>query len=89
MDVEYSNDDVLGITGPAGWTEVVYAELSKQVGSTITWKNLTGMKEPRLYGDILVLPINGFASNVPHSGAQDRGKGMMILAINSCAKSMH
>lgn len=27
-----------------------------------------GLEEPKLYGDILVLPIDGFATNVPHSG---------------------
>ena len=66
---EYSDYEVLDITGPAGWTEIVFDHLSKAAGSPVTWHNLTGMREPKLYGDILVLPIDGFASGVPHSGA--------------------
>ena len=68
-DVDYSNEDVLDVTGPAGWTEVIFDYLNLVAGSPITWMNLTGMREPRLYGDVLVLPIDAFATGVPHSGA--------------------
>ena len=37
--------------------------------------NLTGLKSPRLFGDVLVLPIDAFASGVPHSGASPFGSG--------------
>lgn len=77
--MDFSNDDVLGITGPAGWTEVVYMELTRQMGTPITWRNLTGLRKPKLYGDILVLPINGFASNVPHSNADPNGEGRAVV----------
>lgn len=69
--IEYSDNEVLDITGPAGWTEVVFKYLNSVVDEPITWKNLTGMREPRLYGDVLVLPIDGFATGVPHSGASE------------------
>lgn len=68
-DVDFSNDEVLGITGPAGWTEVVYEYLDSILDEKLTWENLTGMREPRLYGDVLILPIDGFATGAPHSGA--------------------
>ncbi|KUJ11299.1 uncharacterized protein LY89DRAFT_594840 [Mollisia scopiformis] len=74
-DVEFSDEEVLDITGPAGWTEVVYEYLSKAAGEEIGWRNLTGMRSPRLFGDILVLPIDAFASGVPHSGASGPGMG--------------
>ena len=70
-DVNYSNDEVLDITGPAGWTEVVFEYLNSVVDEPVTWKNLTGMREPRMYGDVLILPINAFATGVPHSGASE------------------
>lgn len=69
QDINYSDHDVLDITGPAGWTEVIMAHLSTVTGTEMTWHNLTGMREPRLYGDTLVLPIDGFATGVPHSNA--------------------
>jgi hypothetical protein len=64
-----TDEDVLAITGPRGWTLTIYAALSAAAGSNITWHNLTGMREPRLFGDILVLPIDGFATGLPHSGS--------------------
>ena len=70
-DIEYSDNEVLDITGPAGWTEVVFEYLNTVAGGVVTWKNLTGMREPRLFGDVLVLPIDGFATGVPHSGASE------------------
>ncbi|KAH8658187.1 hypothetical protein BX600DRAFT_439358 [Xylariales sp. PMI_506] len=68
-DRSFTDDEVLEITGPAGWTEIVYEHISNSTGESITWHNLTGMREPRLFGDTLVLPINGFATGVPHSNA--------------------
>jgi alpha 1,6-mannosyltransferase len=68
-NIDYSDDEVLDITGPAGWTETVFQYLNEVSDEPISWRNLTGMREPRLYGDVLILPINGFATGVPHSGA--------------------
>lgn len=72
-----SDEDVLAMTGPAAWTEVVFEHLDQVAGTgvgapRITWETLTGMREPRLYGDTLVLPIDGFATGVPHSHASRR-----------------
>lgn len=78
-DVDYSDEEVLDITGPAGWTEVVFEYLTKAVGEEVSWRNLTGMRSPRLFGDVLVLPIDAFASGVPHSGASARGKGRALV----------
>jgi alpha 1,6-mannosyltransferase len=78
-DIDYTNNEVLDITGPAGWTEVVFEYLNTVVDTPITWKNLTGMREPRLYGDVLVLPIDAFATGVPHSGASEGvGEGSFV-----------
>jgi mannosyltransferase OCH1-like enzyme len=68
-----TDEDVLAITGPRGWTLTIYAALSAAAGSNITWHNLTGMREPRLFGDILVLPIDGFATGLRHSGSTLEG----------------
>lgn len=65
----FSNWEVLDMGGPAGWSEVVYAHLSRQVGREVGWRDLTGLEAPVLFGDTLVLPVDGFATGVPHSGA--------------------
>jgi alpha 1,6-mannosyltransferase len=67
--VEWSDRDVLDVTGPAGWTEEVFRYLSKVTGRTVTWRDVTGLKEPKLFGDVLVLPINGFGTGQEHSGS--------------------
>ncbi|CZR65797.1 uncharacterized protein PAC_15697 [Phialocephala subalpina] len=78
-DVDYSDKEVLDITGPAGWTEVVFEYLSLAAGEEVSWRNLTGMRSPRLFGDVLVLPIDAFASGVPHSGASAGGEGGALV----------
>ncbi|EFX05282.1 initiation-specific alpha-mannosyltransferase [Grosmannia clavigera kw1407] len=70
----FTDDDVLAVTGPAAWTEVIYAHLNRVAGDgagqeRITWETLHGMTEPRLFGDTVVLPIDSFATGVPHSKA--------------------
>jgi alpha 1,6-mannosyltransferase len=77
-NVEYSDDEVLNITGPAAWTPVVFDFLSQAVGARVDWRNLTGMISPRLYGDILVMPINAFTSGVPHSGSVDGSPDALV-----------
>ncbi|MCJ1336845.1 hypothetical protein MMC09_002123 [Bachmanniomyces sp. S44760] len=64
-----SASDVLNTTGPAAWTESVFWALSQASGSTVTNLNISGITKPKLFGDILVMPINAFATNLPHSGS--------------------
>lgn len=68
-DVWFNIADVLSVSGPVAWTEELYTYLSGLTATEFTWGNLTGLKEPVLIGDVLVLPINGFTTGVEHSGA--------------------
>ncbi|KAL8747294.1 MAG: hypothetical protein Q9190_000800 [Brigantiaea leucoxantha] len=61
--------EVLLNTGPAKWSEVVFEYLSSITGSKVTYQNLTGLREPRLFDDVLILPIDGFGTGIPHSGS--------------------
>lgn len=65
----FSGKDVLKMGGPAGWTEIIYEHVRQTTGQTMTWENLTGIQEPKLFGDVLILPIDAFATGAPHSGA--------------------
>ena len=60
---------ILGVTGPTIRTRVVRQSLSIASGTTETYKNITGLKEPRLFGDILILPIDRFGTGQPHSSS--------------------
>lgn len=68
--LKVKDKEVGNVTGPAIWTRVVMQSLSIASGSLVTYKNITGLKEPRLFGDILILPIDGFGTGQPHSGSK-------------------
>lgn len=65
--------EIMNATAPAGWSECVFRELQKTDPSLKAPKDLSGMKEARLYGDIMVLSINGFGMGVRHSGSMWNG----------------
>jgi len=67
--IEAGYMDVMDTTGPGVFAESIYAGLSQISNSSVTSANLTGMTEPRLFGDVLVLPITSFGAGLPHSNA--------------------
>jgi len=67
--------EVMNSTGPAAWTDVVFdtlRELEPQLNMTDT-KDLSGMKGPTMFGDVLVLTINGFGMGQDHSNSANDG----------------
>ena len=68
-ELELHDSDVVRITGPRGFKDIVFDHLSKETGQTVVWQNLTGMKEPKLFGDTLIVPINYFGGGQRHSGS--------------------
>lgn len=69
-DLKVSFLEVLDTTGPAAFTRSVFAYLSEMLKEEFTWLNLTGMTEPRLVADVLILPINAFGSGQLHSNSR-------------------
>lgn len=66
--------EVMNSTGPAAWTDVVWEYLRRAAPEKLkTLRDLSGMTAPRLYGDILVLPIDGFGMGQPHSKSTNDG----------------
>jgi alpha 1,6-mannosyltransferase len=70
-EVKPSYREVLDTTGPALFTEAVFEGLSYTTGTNFGSHNITGMTEPRLVGDVLILPINAFGSGQKHSNSGD------------------
>ena len=62
--------EVLEATGPGMISDVVMQVLRDQA-QNVTWDTFHEQKEPKLFGDVLILPINGFAGNQKHSHAGD------------------
>ncbi|KAK7969947.1 alpha-1-6-mannosyltransferase Och1 [Apiospora saccharicola] len=65
--------ETMNSTGPAAWTDVVFEQIQLANPSVKSLRDLSGMTEPRLYGDILVLPINAFGMGQPHSNSRHDG----------------
>lgn len=68
-EVKPSYMDVMDTTGPGVFAESIYQGLSEASGTVVTPDNLTAMTEPRLFGDILVLPVTSFGAGMGHSNA--------------------
>ncbi|KAK4151160.1 glycosyltransferase [Chaetomidium leptoderma] len=68
-----SSVEVMNSTGPAAWTDVVFQQLQEFDPSLTELKDLWYMTKPRLYGDILVLTIDGFGMGQPHSKSTSDG----------------
>lgn len=71
--LEMTPIEIMNSTGPALWSETVFHELQTIDPSLKRPLDLTGMREPRLYGDIMVLPIDGIGTGVGHSGSTHDG----------------
>jgi hypothetical protein len=70
-EVEYSDEEVLGTTGPAGWTEVLFGYLNSVVEEPVTWKNLTSMRKPGCLVMFCCCLLMGLRRGVPHLGASE------------------
>ncbi|RYP47486.1 hypothetical protein DL768_006458 [Monosporascus sp. mg162] len=70
--VRLPNYDVVNATGPISWTEAVMRGIGA-VDSEMTHPgNLSGLNETRYFGDIMVLPIEGFMANMQRvAGGED------------------
>ena len=73
------DDEVTQTTVPVIWSRVVFESLSAATNMKITYRNITGIKEPRLFGDILILPIHGFGTGQPHSGSNRDGADTALI----------
>jgi len=72
-DLKPTSYEVMNSTGPAAWTDVVFEMLRGYDESLKDTKDLAFMTEPRLIGDILVLPVDGFGMGQMHSNSTNDG----------------
>lgn len=61
-DMTYTIQDVLDSTGPAALTRAFFDYASDITGSNVTYHNFTKMREPKLVGEVVVLPIQAFGA---------------------------
>ncbi|KAI0403073.1 alpha-1,6-mannosyltransferase Och1 [Xylaria palmicola] len=70
-----SSVEVMTSSGPASWTDAVLEQLKAMDLNVTDVTDFSGMKPtgPRLYGDILILTIDGFGMGQPHSNSTNDG----------------
>lgn len=62
-------EDVDNLTGPRLFTNVVFQYLSDVTGLQMNGDEISGALEPVLVDDVLILPVNAFASGQLHSNS--------------------
>ena len=69
--VRVDDADVERLTGGAALSAVVFRSLAPAGadGGVVTFADLSGLGAPRLFGEVLVLPVNAFGSGQNHSGS--------------------
>jgi hypothetical protein len=65
--------EVMNSTGPAAWTDVVFETLQGFDSSLNETKDLSFMEKSRVFGDVLVLTIDGFGMGQVHSASTNDG----------------
>ncbi|MCJ1344621.1 hypothetical protein MMC31_002824 [Peltigera leucophlebia] len=76
------------VTGPGIWTSIVWKSLSEALGgANVDYRNISGLKNPTLFGDILILPIDGFGTGQAHSGSLNDGEAKAALVEHTSSMS--
>lgn len=71
-------EDVMTTTGPFAFTKVLMEYFTEMTGVKHTGDELDGLLEPRLIGDVLVLPKDSFGW-LPHEHTHDKGDKMILV----------
>ncbi|OQE44321.1 hypothetical protein PENCOP_c002G07862 [Penicillium coprophilum] len=72
-ELHANTSEVMELTGPSAWTDVVFRQLQQYEPGLVSLTDLSGLTEPRLVGDILILPIDGFGMGQRHSNSTNDG----------------
>jgi len=77
---DLTREDVLEATGPGTFSDSVMEVLKDQTGNpNLQWMDFYGMQEPKVFGDVLVLPINMFGWGQKHSNSSQPGWGELYV----------
>lgn len=61
-EMQYSVQDVLNTTGPTAMTYAFFDYASNLTGTSVTYKNFTKIMEPKIIGEVVILPIHAFGA---------------------------
>ncbi|RYO76062.1 hypothetical protein DL766_003787 [Monosporascus sp. MC13-8B] len=75
--VRLPNYDAVNATGSIAWTEAVMRGIGAVDPQMTHPSNLSGLNEIRYFGDIMVLPIEGFMANMQRAGSGEDHFGLV------------
>ena len=78
-EIELSKAEVLEATGPGSFTDAVMEVLQDMTGEDLNYNTFADLREPTLFGDILILPINAFGLGQKHSHSGAPGYGEVLI----------
>ena len=56
-------------TGPFVWTDIIFEYLNEK--HNVDWRTLVALRQPKLFGDIYILPIQAFSPNLQNVSGID------------------
>ncbi|KAK6205711.1 hypothetical protein LQW54_008291 [Pestalotiopsis sp. IQ-011] len=71
--------DVVDVSGPQRMTRSILQSLSNMLGQSVDWNDISHVSEPRLIGDVLILPDYAFADAMNQIYG-DRKPGRKLVA---------
>ena len=80
-ETRLGGDEGMGrISGQDVWTRAVLTTLSEAMGMEVSWRNLSGLRRPRVFADVMVLPVDAFETGQSTSGSLMRmgGRGALV-----------
>lgn len=75
-----SRGDVLKTTGPRIFTLSVVEALATQLDQNITLNDFAFIDSPKLFGDVLIMPVSAFGSGQDHSESKPYGNDEQLIA---------
>ncbi|KAG8625676.1 hypothetical protein KVT40_006077 [Elsinoe batatas] len=72
-------EEVREVVGSKIFTEAVKEGIEKMLAREVDWKEFSMLEGPKMFGDVLVLPIDAFTSGVAHSRARSEGNEMQLV----------
>ncbi|MCJ1275029.1 hypothetical protein MMC21_002829 [Puttea exsequens] len=76
----YTIQDVLDSTGPAAVTKAFFDYATDITGHNVTYRNFTKIEEPKLVGEVVIMPIHAFGAGhqVEWAGMKTKAEAVLV-----------
>ncbi|KAF3174309.1 membrane-bound alpha-1,6- mannosyltransferase Initiation-specific [Orbilia oligospora] len=81
--LKYNDTQILDTTGPFRYTQTILEYVNDIMGRKVKLEEFSGIKEGKVFGDVLFLPVNRWSPGVGHSNAGDDDTAFMAHHFKS------